>query len=115
MAWSLGGITIYVDSDEMDYEANLAIQEILDATTNTITFFGANSERRTIGFTLDETVSAGGKASLATARSTDADVNLTSDQGSQGNYRILSFRPVRIQALNKSSPCYRCVAELIKV
>ncbi len=115
MAWSLGGVTISVDSDEMNYEANYAIQEVLDATTNTVSFFGANSERRTLGFILDETVSAGGKASLATARATDANVNLTSDQGSQGNYRIMTFRPVRVQALNKASPVYRCTAELIKV
>jgi|SRR3990167_1810721 len=117
MAWSLSGVTISPGDGEdiLIYEANYAIQEVLDAVANTITFYGANSERRTLDFILDETVAAGGLNTLKTSVQTDANVNLTSDQGSQGNYRILSLRAVRRQALNKSSPVYKCSAELVKV
>jgi hypothetical protein len=116
MPWSLAGVTIHPDGGEdvQVVEANYAIQEILDATVNTITFLGANSDRRTLSFILDETEAAGGLNTLKTSVRTDANVNLTSDQGSQGNYRILSLEATRLQALNKASPVYKCVAELIK-
>lgn len=115
MAWTLGGISISPDSGEdvITVEANYAIQEILDATSNTLTFFGANSTRRALDFILDETVTAGGLNTLMTAVRTDANVNLTSDQGSQGNFRILTLRASRLQALNKNAPVYKVSAELI--
>lgn len=114
MAWTLNSQVIHPDSgeDNITVEANYAIQEILDAISNTLTFFGANSTRRTLDFILDETESAS-LNNLVTAVRTDANVNLTSDQGSQGNFRILTLRASRIQALNKASPVYKCSAELI--
>ena|SRR3990167_2384636 len=117
MAWTLHSLTIHPDSEQdiQVVEANYAIQEILDATTNTITFFGANSTRRTLDFILDETEAAGGLATLQADVRADANVTLVSDQGSQGTFRILSLRAARVQALNKSSPVYRISAELIKV
>ncbi len=117
MPWTLGGKTISPDSrqDSRIYESYYAIQEILDATVNTLSFYGASSERRSLQFILDEDVNSNtGLSGLRTAIRTDADVALVSDKGAEGNYRILSLRFTRLQALNHTNPVYECAAELIK-
>lgn len=114
MAWSLATVTIYPgdEGDAVSVEAKYAIQEVLDATAETISWYGAGSERRALRFVLlDDTT---GLSTLKTAVATDANVNLTSDQGSQGNYRIMRLRAARIQDHAYTNPCYRCEAELIK-
>jgi len=116
MAWSLASQTIHPPDggDTRNFEAYYTVLEVLDATANNIAFYGAASEKRSLSFILDETENSGtGLASLITAKNTDASVNLTSDVGSQGNYRILTLSAVRVQALNKSAAVWKCAVELI--
>jgi len=116
MSWSLGSIIIHPDSGEdvESYESYYAIQEVLDNTVDTISFYGASSQRRSLQFILDEDENSNtGKSTLKTAIRADSSCNLTSDQGSQGNYRILSMKFTRIQALNHTNPVYKVSAELI--
>ena len=118
MAWTLGGVTIHVD-DQGDREsvASLyALQQVLDATEETISYYGAQSDRRELDFVLDENLNANtGKSTLKTAARANSNCALVSDQGAEGNYRILEIDFVRLQALNKTNPVYRCTASLVKV
>ncbi len=118
MAHSLAGKTIHVDTDELQFigESNYAFLEVLDATSDTISYYGARSRRISLTFTLfeDENGSTG-DSGLEAARKANADVNLTLDTGSLGNVRILSYRATRLQALNRSAPVYKCSAELVEV
>jgi len=118
MPWTLSTKTIHPDSEQYTHmvESYYAVQEVLDATENTISFYGASSDRRMLSFILDENENSNtGLSGLKTAVRTDANVALVSDQGAEGNYRILSLRASRVQALNKVSPVYTVECELIKV
>lgn len=117
MAWLLAGKTIRVDEDGdvRSGDAFYAIQGILDATAEVISYYGAGSERRRLRFFLLEDENGGaGYSGLEAARIANADVNLTSDEGSQGNFRILSLNGSRKMAANHSQPVYDCTVELIK-
>jgi len=116
MPWTLAGVTIHPDDSEdaVTYEALYAIQQVLDAIEETIAFYGASSERRSLSFILDEDETSGsGKTALVTAKNTDANVTLVSDQGTEGTYRILRLGLVRLQALNHTNPVYKGQVELI--
>ena len=118
MPWTLGGVTIHVDDegDEESVASLYALQQVLDATVETISYYGAQSDRRNLTFILDETANSNtGKTTLKAAVRANSDCNLTSDQGSQGNYRILEAAFVRRQALNKANPVYLVRASLVKV
>lgn len=116
MTISLAGVAISVDDGGFNLvgEANYSLQEVLDAVTETINFYGAKSERVQLEFLLDEDRNSNtGLSTLRTARTTDANVNLTMDTGSWGNFRILSLNARRVQALNHTNTVWRCSAELI--
>jgi len=112
MAWSLDGVTIYVDNDTEDKGEPIYGQiQILDATTTTLHYAGAKSRTRTIKFWL-ETIASWN--SLLSAAETDANVALVSDQGAEGNYRIMSLQGERRHAVNKANPWFYGTAELMK-
>ena len=116
MAWTLGGVTIHPGDEEFteSVESNYAIQKILDATVETISYFGANSDRVNLEFILLESENSGtGKSTLKTAVRANSNVNLTADTGSLGNYRILAINFARKLASNHTQPVWRCQAELI--
>ena len=118
MAWTLSGVTISPgdQGDQITLTSNYSIQKILDATSEYISHFGANSERRRLNFAMFENLNGGtGLDTLKTATTSDSDVALVSDQGAQGNYRILSLSASRRQDHANTLPVYSCVAELIKV
>ena len=116
MAWTLHAITLRVDTDAMEGEAFIAVQEVLDATSETTDWYGAGSQRRTLGGILDENENSNtGRSTLETDRATDANLALVSDQGAEGNYRIERARYQRVQALNKTNPVWRFELNLIKV
>lgn len=118
MAHSLDGITIHVDDGGLVEvtEANYTFQEVLDATSDVISFYGAKSDRLSVSFVLDEDENSNaGKSTLKSATKTNASVNLTLDTGSLGNVRILSLRTTRQQALNHTHPVYKADAELVEV
>jgi len=118
LAWTLGGVTIHPDDGEFSgrVESNYAIQRVLDAVVNTISYYGANSELVQLAFILDENVNSNtGLSTLKTAAKANSNVALVGDTGSLGNWRILSFTYRRRQALAHTNPVYSCSAELISV
>lgn len=117
MGWSLAGKTIHVDEDGDVRSGSTfyAIQAILDATAEIISWYGAASQRRRLRFIMLEDENGGsGYSGLEAARIANADVNLTSDEGSQGNYRIMDFTAARKMAANHTGAVYDCTTELIK-
>ncbi len=116
MAWSLGGIVIHPGDNQWteSIESHYALQVVLDATVETISYFGAGSERIALAFSLFESENGStGKTTLKAAVRANANCNLTADTGSLGNYRILSMSFARQMATNHSAPVYECTCELI--
>ncbi len=118
MAWSLGSVTIHPagEQDRHQIEAYYAIENILDATTNYIAYFGAGSERKSLEFILDEDVNSNsGLTNLKNSATSGSSMPLSGDTGSMGNWKIISLEAVRKQALNHTYPVYSCSVSLIKV
>jgi hypothetical protein len=114
MAWTLASIIIHVDDDSSSLESLYSQQNVLDSIKTTLGYYGAKSVTRTIGFTLiEDTAGAGSLTSLKTATTTNADVVLVSDLGSEGNFRITKLSYQRVQALNHTLPVYRCSVDLV--
>ena len=116
MAWSLAGITISPPGggDEQSVQARYAVQEVLDATADTLNYYGAGSDRRRLHFFLDEDVNGNsGMSTLKAAVRANSNAALVSDQGSEGNYRIQSVSFRRLQDHSRTNPAYDCTAELI--
>lgn len=116
MAWSLAGITISPPGggDQQSVQSRYAVQEVLDATSDTLNYFGAGSDRRRLRFFLDEDLNSnGGLTALKAAVRANSNAALVSDQGAQGNYRILSLSFTRLQDHSRTYPAYNCEAELI--
>ena len=121
--WRFGSIDIFVSDDELAgnevFRANL---KILDATSFTSHFFGAGSELRAIsGLIIGDT----DRDQLITDAKANTSRTLTSDQGSQGSYRIEgepTFTRIRASgalldgvAYDHTTPLYNTQLELIKV
>ena|SRR5258708_31048558 len=118
MSWTLGSVVITPGDkgDTFSKDSFYAVQNPVGAVVATISYYGADSERRTLHFVLFENFNGGtGISTLKTLVDTDADVALVSDQGAQGNYRIMKLSGSRIQDLTNTSPVWDCQAELIKV
>lgn len=112
MAWSLAAETIHVDDDSDDQAEPIYGQiQVLGATTTVLHYAGAKSRTRSISFWCETDARL---ATLLTASETDANVNLTSGLGSQGDYRILTLKPERRHAVNKANAWFYCTAELMK-
>jgi len=118
MAWTLGGVTIHPGDKayRRNRTANIAQQDVLDNTTEVLSYYGGKSRRVTLNFVVFGSENSGvGVDTLETAVVTDADVALVSDQGAIGNYRILSLDSTRILDTSRSTESYECVASMIKV
>jgi len=71
MAWSIGAVTIHPDSEEFEVttEALYSEQQVVDATSTTISWYGAASDKIALSFILDESeVAAGACIGRACAR-----------------------------------------------
>ena len=112
MPWSLAGQTVHVDNDsEDDAEPIYGRIQILDATTTTLHYAGARSANRTIKFWCETLARI---AALRAAANANANVALVSDQGAEGNYRIMSLQGERRHAVNRTNPWFYGTAELMK-
>ena len=112
MPWSLAGETIHVDNDTDDQAEPIYGQiQILNATSTTLHHAGAKSYTRSIEFWCETDARW---ATLLAAANADANVNLTSDLGNQGNYRLLSVKGKRVHAVNRTNAWFRGTAELMK-
>lgn len=118
MAWTFGGVTIHPPGGDFQgsVQSHYATQEVLDATSETLNFWGATSDHLNLGFALDEVVNGNtGLDTLKAAVRADANVALAGDQGSEGNFRILELSWTRAQDHSRTVPFYHCKAQLIKV
>ena len=118
MAWTLASKVIRVDDQQYGgrIDANFAIQDPLDAVASVISYFGARSQVTPLQFQLwEEDNSSTGLSTLIAAAKAGTTVALVGDTGALGSFKMLSFEWRRVQALNKSTPCYACSAELIIV
>lgn len=118
MAWSLGSVIVHPgdSGDQFTKIANYAIQQPLDSTAETITFWSASSQRRRLQFVMFENENSNtGRDTLEGYVATDANVALTTDEGAEGNFRILSLSGSRRQDLNHTQPTWIITAEMIKV
>lgn len=101
MASTLAGESIKIEQDT-DWVTAPRFAEllVLDASASTLHFLGLASKRRTItGTIIDQ---SGGTApqtytDLVTAARAHVAVNLTTEQGSQGNCYIMSIEGQRVQ------------------
>ncbi len=118
MAWTLGAVTIHPGDKayRRSKTANIAIQDVLDATAEVVSFYGAKSRRTTLSFVVFGSENSGvGVDTLEGYVETDADVALTSDQGAAGNYRILQLDSTRVIDTSRTTETWECVASMIKV
>lgn len=116
MAWTLASITIHPEDQSLRgvIEANYAIQDVLDATANVISYFGSKSEVVQLEFALFEDENSGtGLTTLKNNTKNGTTSALAGDTGSLGNWKILRLEYRRKQALNQTNPVYICSAELV--
>lgn len=120
--WNLEGTDIYVTSHTEDADVKLAELVVLDANnTSTLHFFGTSGDKVNIaGKVFSET----NKDTLQGYRNTNATVTLTSDQGNEGDFKILKFQTkkfgpfVSLQLPGyaaETTTIYDFTAELVKV
>jgi hypothetical protein len=114
MGWTIGGVTARVYDDSPTRTALYAKHNVLDATKTTLSYYGAQSIERSLSFWLLPEDGATGKDTLDTAAITNADVALVSDSGSEGNWRIMSFKPKRVMDVSRSGAVWNCTIDLIK-
>lgn len=108
--WTLGGVTITVENDSLDYPiVRMGRLEPLEHNYSIGHYGGTESAARDIKFTIlsgydNNFIPLVGSGYHA----------LVSDQGAEGNYFIASVRGERVQALNKLSPVFKVTASLKK-
>ena len=114
MGHTLAGVTISVDSTTAVKESLYSQQQVLDATTTTIGYFGAKSRFTTLTFTLIlDIAGVGSIATLESAVTSNADTTYVDDKGTSNTVRIMKFQYKRIQALNYTNAVYVCQADLV--
>ena len=108
--WTLGGLSIAVQDDSLDYPiVRMGRLEPLEHNYSIGHYGGTESAARDIKFTIfsgydDNLIPLVGSGYHA----------LVSDQGEEGDYFIVSIRGERLQALNKLSSVFKVTASLKK-
>lgn len=94
--WSLGGVDIYVSDYSSEGDVKISEHVVLDAESSSVYhYFGSAAEKVSIqGHVFTET----DRNSLESKRDGGDTVALVSDQGSEGNYKILSAEFNRLQS-----------------
>jgi hypothetical protein len=107
MAWYFASYRVAVERDSEDYpDIKLGFVDILDTDTTNIHSIGTGSYRRDLTFVIFS-----GYAGLAPAL-VSGYWGLTSDQGVEGTYQVLSYNAQRLQALNYDTDVYRVTVKL---
>lgn len=83
--WSVGSVQIFVSDDKPSRDIYRARLKILDATSDSLQFFGAGSKIHNISGIV---VSQADMDQLETWAITDTSQTFTANQGSQGSYKI---------------------------
>jgi len=115
MAWSIGAVTIHPPSGGYTRrkEAQWATQAVLDDTEDHIAWYGSRSSRRTVSGVIFDTGSD--LATLESYCDSDTSRTLTTDQGSEGSYKVLSVNSTRVADESRSLPVWNVVVDLLKV
>ena len=115
MAWSIGAVTIHPPSGGYirRKEAQWAVQTVLDDNSDHIAWFGSRSSRRTVSGIIFDTGTD--LSTLEGYCDVDTSRALTSDQGGEGNYKVLSVQATRIADESRSTPVWSVTVELLKV
>jgi len=111
MAWTLGGVRIYVEEDTGWLRSRRQAKiEVLDSNKTIVHDAGRPSDRREITF-----VMFSGYENSVLPLLSGSGVELVSDQGSQGNVIIMGEpSTTRLRAINYDTPVYRVTMELMK-
>ncbi len=117
--WKIGSVDVYVDGYQTEAPKQEAEHIVLDATgSSELHFFGSGTEKVTLeGFVFTET----NKSTLEGYRDNNTTLTLTSDQGSEGSFKIdirfIRYRAckVNVPGVSSTATVYRFQATLKKV
>lgn len=108
--WSLSDINIVVEKDSLDYpKLRLGIIDILDCSGVHAHCGGTEAYHRDINFVLFSEFDMSIAPLIGSGYHT-----FVSDQGTEGEYQVISATPTRLQALNYNTPIYRVSARFTK-
>lgn len=101
--WSLGGISIAVEEDSLEYPAlRISKHAILDTNETLLMYIASGWILRDVQAVIFSGYTTGIVPLIGSGYHT-----LISDQGTEDDYFITNCRPQRLQALNKPNPVYR--------
>jgi len=111
MAWTYGGVRIYVEEDTGILRGRRQARiEVLDSTQTAVHDAGRPSDRRELTF-----VMFSGYENNFLPLANGSGHALVSDEGSQGNWIIMGEPGAnRVRALNYDTSVYRVTMELMK-
>ena len=114
---TLGGYTIYIVKDNGAAPVSVAVQEVLDDTKSRLHYFNTPSKQKRITCYIFGAANYNNVIGLRGSSS----VNLTDDQGSQGNWFIMNISddrgkgtPVNFDAVSTSDPFWVATIDLLK-
>lgn len=116
MSWSIGEVTIHPPGGGYSRrkEAQWAVQTVLDDTEDHIAWYGSRSSRRTLNGIIFDSAGSG-LSTLEGYCDVDTSRALNSDQGSEGNYKVMSVNASRLADESRSYPVWNVVVDLLKV
>jgi len=118
--WKLGSVDAYTSDYQSEGDVNIAKLTPLDANnSSSVQFFGAGSEAVKITcWIFGET----NKGALETYRNAGTSITLTSDQGNEGSFKIMSLSFKRVDAISvnisgitSTATVYKAQVQLVKV
>jgi hypothetical protein len=108
--WTLGGYRIIVNGDSGKPEPKVSEHFVLDGTESVFHYFGYGSPSRTLtGHLLDNPDDLD---DLVTLCNTATPSTLVTDQGSEGDWIIMSIQYQRIVDIKRQKPVWRLTLEL---
>lgn len=109
--WNIGGLYMTVEKDSEDYtKVRIGKLGVLDTLYTELHFAGTEALYRD----LDVYLISGYDPTLLAMMESGSYYSLTSDQGDEGNYYIVSCNPTRKEALNKQTVVHHVKLELRK-
>jgi|WetSurMetagenome_2_1015567.scaffolds.fasta_scaffold01074_4 hypothetical protein len=110
--WKIGGYDIIVNGDGGKPDPKISEHYILDGHESVLHYFGYGSPSRTLtGHLLD---TSDDKPDIDALCETATPSTLTSDQGSEGTWVIMSIQWQRVPDIKRTKPVWRFTMELKK-
>lgn len=112
--WTLGGVSsLFIDEDSGGQPATIGELHVLDSTKSTKHHSGSTGRTRRLGGTLFDT-DGNQLSTLLSYTESDTSRALTSDLGSEGNWKVKNVERERKQDLSRSYGVYRVTIELLE-